>query len=73
MGRDEVAVKQFEELRTMDPDFTSLYLTYTEALEALGRIDEALEMIGQGIERDDYNDELRTVKAKLFLRQGATD
>jgi len=30
-------------------------------------------MIGQGIERDDYNDELRTVKAKLFLRQGATD
>ncbi|QUE85573.1 tetratricopeptide repeat protein [Exiguobacterium alkaliphilum] len=73
IGRDEVAVKQFEELRTMDPDFTSLYLPYTEALEALGRIDEALEMISHGIERDDYNDELRTVKAKLFLRQGATD
>lgn len=73
IGRDEVAIKQFEELRSMDPDFTSLYLPYTEALEALGRIDEALDVIGQGIDRDDYNDELRTVKAKLFLRQGRTD
>ncbi|WP_047375551.1 tetratricopeptide repeat protein [Exiguobacterium sp. ZOR0005] len=73
IGRDEVAVKQFEELRTMDPDFTSLYLPYTEALESLGRIDEALEMIGQGIDRDDYNDELRTVKAKLYLRQSRVD
>lgn len=73
IGREEVAVKQFEELRLMDPDFTSLYLPYTEALEELGRIDEALEIIDQGIDRDDYNDELRTVKAKLFLKQSRTD
>lgn len=73
IGRDEIAVKQFESLRSMDPDFTSLYLPYTEALDELGRFDEALEVIGQGIDRDDYNDELRTVKAKLFLKQGRTD
>lgn len=73
IGRDEIAVKQFESLRAMDPDFTSLYLPYTEALDALGRFEEALDVIDQGIDRDDYNDELRTVKAKLFLKQGRTD
>lgn len=73
IGREEVAVKQFQELQAMDPDFTSLYLPYTEALDALGQTEEALEIIQQGISRDDYNDELRHVKAKLLLKQGKQD
>lgn len=73
IGREEIAIKQFEELRAMDPDFTSLYLPYTETLEAAGRLEEALDMINQGITRDDYNDELRIVKAKLLLKQRQQD
>ncbi|WP_214819697.1 MULTISPECIES: tetratricopeptide repeat protein [unclassified Exiguobacterium] len=70
IGREEVAIKQFKELQAMDPDFTSLYLPYTEALDALGQTEEALEIVDQGITRDDYNDELRHVKAKLLLKLG---
>ena len=70
IGRDEVAIKQFRELQAMDPDFTSLYLPFTEALDAQGQTEEALEVVQQGISRDDYNDELRHVKGKLLLKQG---
>ncbi|WP_214875566.1 tetratricopeptide repeat protein [Exiguobacterium sp. CH10] len=73
IGREEVAIKQFKELQAMDPDFTSLYLPYTEALDANGQTEEALEIVDQGITRDDYNDELRHVKAKLLLKLGNRD
>ncbi|WP_370150222.1 tetratricopeptide repeat protein [Exiguobacterium profundum] len=73
IGREEVAIKQFKELQAMDPDFTSLYLPYTEALDAIGQTEEAIEIVDQGITRDDYNDELRHVKARLLLKLGNRD
>ncbi|MFY7870319.1 MAG: tetratricopeptide repeat protein, partial [Exiguobacterium sp.] len=66
-------IKQFKELQAMDPDFTSLYLPYTEALDAIGQTEEAIEIVDQGITRDDYNDELRHVKARLLLKLGNRD
>lgn len=73
IGREEVAIKQFKELQAMDPDFTSLYLPYTEALDAIGQTEEAIEIVDQGITRDDYNDELRHLKARLLLKLGNRD
>ncbi|WP_214849412.1 tetratricopeptide repeat protein [Exiguobacterium sp. s193] len=70
VGQHQKAVETFQQLIAQDPDYTSAYVPYAESQAELGLTKEALNVIKQGIERDDYNDELRTMEALFLLKLG---
>ncbi len=49
-GRDEQAVEQYRALLEADPDYSAAYFHGGQALERLGRIEEAKELYRRGIE-----------------------
>jgi tetratricopeptide (TPR) repeat protein len=69
-GQHQKAVETFQQLIAQDPDYTSAYVPYAESQAELGLTKEALNVIEQGMERDDYNDELRTMEALFLLKLG---
>lgn len=70
VGQYQKAVETFQQLIAQDPDYTSAYVPYAESQAELGLTKEALNVIKQGMERDDYNDELRTMEALFLLKLG---
>ncbi|MGN7852755.1 MULTISPECIES: tetratricopeptide repeat protein [Exiguobacterium] len=70
VGQHQKAVETFQQLIAQDPDYTSAYVPYAESQAELGLTKEALNVIKQGMERDDYNDELRTMEALFLLKLG---
>ena len=70
VGQHQKAVETFQQLIAQDPDYTSAYVPYAESQADLGLTKEALNVIKQGMERDDYNDELRTMEALFLLKLG---
>ncbi|WP_147510944.1 tetratricopeptide repeat protein [Bacillales bacterium] len=70
VGQHQKAVETFQQLVAQDPDYTSAYVPYAESQAELGLTKEALNVIKQGMERDDYNDELRTMEALFLLKLG---
>ncbi|MBC7927687.1 MAG: tetratricopeptide repeat protein [Bryobacteraceae bacterium] len=48
-GDTEAAVREFEVLREQNPDYSAAYYHGGRALQALGRIAEARELMEQGI------------------------
>ncbi|WP_290751223.1 tetratricopeptide repeat protein [Exiguobacterium sp. UBA3968] len=70
IGQHQKAVETFQQLIAQDPDYTSAYVPYAESQAELGLTKEALNVIKQGMERDDYNDELRTMEALFLLKLG---
>jgi tetratricopeptide (TPR) repeat protein len=70
VGQHQKAVETFQQLIAQDPDYTSAYVPYAESQAELGLTKEALNVIEQGMERDDYNDELRTMEALFLLKLG---
>ncbi|KNH36679.1 tetratricopeptide repeat family protein [Exiguobacterium acetylicum] len=70
VGQHQKAIETFQQLIAQDPDYTSAYVPYAESQAELGLTKEALNVIKQGMERDDYNDELRTMEALFLLKLG---
>lgn len=70
VGQHQKAVETFQQLIAQDPDYTSAYVPYAESQAELGLTKEALNVIKLGMERDDYNDELRTMEALFLLKLG---
>ncbi len=70
VGQHQKAVEAFRQLIQQDPDYTSAYVPFAESHAEIGQTKEALDVIMQGIERDDYNDELRTMEALYRLKLG---
>jgi tetratricopeptide (TPR) repeat protein len=70
VGQHQKAVETFQQLIAQYPDYTSTYVPYAESQAELGLTKEALNVIKEGMERDDYNDELRTMEALFLLKLG---
>jgi predicted Zn-dependent protease len=49
-GRDAEAVREFEELRRGSPEYLPTYLMLGQALEGLGRREEAARAYAEGVE-----------------------
>ncbi|WP_090775584.1 tetratricopeptide repeat protein [Shouchella lonarensis] len=66
-----VAIEQLEAVKTLDPDFTSVYAPLAAAYEAEGRLDEALETVKTGMKLDEFNDALPLLAGRLALKKQA--
>lgn len=69
-GNYKVAIKAFNELKEMDPDYHSLYLYLAISYEHEEQLAEALEAAIAGMNVDDFNKELRLYAGKLSLKMG---
>ncbi|MGE6629541.1 tetratricopeptide repeat protein [Bacillus sp. NPDC077027] len=72
-GRTKTAIKQLEELKEIDPSYSSLYMPLAKSYEEEGLYHEALEVVKAGIKMDEYNKELYLYGAKIDLKNGATN
>ncbi|WP_147804781.1 tetratricopeptide repeat protein [Alkalicoccus halolimnae] len=64
------AIDSFNTLLEQDPDYTSAYGSLAKAYMAIKKWEEARETLKEGINRDEYNEELYLQMAKLQLSQG---
>ncbi|WP_059105122.1 tetratricopeptide repeat protein [Shouchella shacheensis] len=72
-GDYTVAIEQLEGVKTLDADFTSVYLPLARAYEAENRLDEALEVLRDGMGMDEFNDSLYLLAGKLSLKKQDLD
>lgn len=54
----ETTIEQLKRLLELDPDYTSAYPFLAEALRSTKRVGEAIEVLEQGIKKDEFNEEL---------------
>nr|WP_285890802.1 tetratricopeptide repeat protein [Mesobacillus maritimus] len=67
-GNNKTAIGKFEELKTLDPEYHSLYLHLAHAYEHEEMLDEAFEAIKLGIKQDDFNKDLYYYGGKIALK-----
>ncbi|AST97874.1 hypothetical protein BC8716_18730 [Shouchella clausii] len=68
-GDYTVAIEQLEAVKTLDPDFTSVYVPLARAYEAEKRYEEAFETLAAGMRMDEFNDALPLLAGKLLYKQ----
>ncbi|GEL07407.1 tetratricopeptide repeat protein [Salisediminibacterium halotolerans] len=66
----DTAVKTLTRLLEMDPDFTTAYPILARANVALKQYDNAMQILQDGIKRDEFNEELYLELAKLQMSRG---
>jgi Tfp pilus assembly protein PilF len=59
-GDLESAMSSFRELLTADPEYSAAYFHGGQTLEKLGRLDEARELYGRGLEVTERKGDLHT-------------
>ncbi|WP_231686755.1 lipopolysaccharide assembly protein LapB [Bacillus sp. JCM 19034] len=69
MGDNVLAIEQFETLKTLDPDYSTVYPFLAKAYEAEERIDDALDVIKAGMSVDEFNESLYIQAAKLAFKK----
>ncbi|MGO4888103.1 tetratricopeptide repeat protein [Anaerobacillus sp. MEB173] len=68
LEQHKVAIEQFQRLKGIDPDYSSLYPYLAKAYEAEHLFDKALQTLEDGMKIDDYNEALLLAAAKLSLK-----
>ncbi|PRO66823.1 tetratricopeptide repeat protein [Alkalicoccus urumqiensis] len=66
----QTAVDSFNKLLEQDPDYTTAYSALGKAHLAMKNWDEAREVLQEGIQRDEFNEELYLQMAELLLGRG---
>ncbi|MCE4047223.1 MULTISPECIES: tetratricopeptide repeat protein [Bacillaceae] len=69
-GQLTIAINRFEEVKTLDPDFHSLYLYLARSYEQEEMLQEAFETVQDGVKHDEFNKELYLLGGKLSLKLG---
>lgn len=64
----ELAIKQLEDLKELDPDYFSAYLLLAESYAMLEDNKKALEVIKEGIMRDEYDKTFFLFAGKMALK-----
>jgi tetratricopeptide (TPR) repeat protein len=72
-GYNKTAIDKFEELKTLDPEYHSLYMYLAKAYEREELLQEAFETVQLGIEQDEFNKDLYFYGGKLALKLGAEE
>ncbi|ADU30147.1 tetratricopeptide repeat protein [Evansella cellulosilytica] len=70
LGEYDVAIKQFERLKNLDENYTTVYTYLGKSLKAKNKLKEALEILHEGIMKDEYNEELYLEMAKVQFMIG---
>ncbi|MEC2070832.1 tetratricopeptide repeat protein [Alkalihalophilus marmarensis] len=73
VGDMTLAIEQLEALKALDPDFSSLYPYLAKALEAENRLEEAMDILKDGMSVDEYNEELYIMAGKLSFKRQRPD
>ncbi|UCZ54790.1 tetratricopeptide repeat protein [Bacillus shivajii] len=66
----ETATKQLIQLKDLDPDFTTLYPYLGKALREQSFLNEALDILQEGLKRDEFNEDLYLEMAKVQFLKG---
>ncbi|MBB5172876.1 tetratricopeptide repeat protein [Texcoconibacillus texcoconensis] len=66
----DLAIKQFHRLKEVDPSFTTVYPYLSRALRMKGMSEEALEVVKEGMNHDEFNEELYLEAGRIALAQG---
>ncbi|MCR6096503.1 tetratricopeptide repeat protein [Salipaludibacillus agaradhaerens] len=66
----ETAISVFNRLIEMDPDYTTVYTYLAKAYIAQQKLDEALQVLEEGIKKDEFNEDLYLELAKLQFSRG---
>ncbi|WP_026689496.1 tetratricopeptide repeat protein [Alteribacter aurantiacus] len=69
----ELAVEQFERLKVLDPSYTTLYPYLSTAYRHLSQTDKALDVINEGIARDEFNESLYLEAARIQFSKGLNE
>lgn len=69
-GQLTIAINRFEEVKTLDPSFQSLYLYLARSYEQEEMLQEAYETVLEGLKHDEFNKELFLLGGKLALKNG---
>lgn len=64
----ETAIRYAEDLKTFDPDYFSAYLLLAQSYAMIENNKKALEVIKEGITRDEYDKELYLFAGKMALK-----
>ncbi|MBY6035703.1 tetratricopeptide repeat protein [Fictibacillus nanhaiensis] len=67
-GEFKEAISALEELKDMDPDYTTLYSVLSESYEEEGAVTEAYEIIQEGLKRDEHNENIYLQAARLAYK-----
>ncbi|MGC4376300.1 tetratricopeptide repeat protein [Fictibacillus sp. Mic-4] len=68
VGEFKQAIHAFNELKNLDPDYTTLYPILSSAYEEEGALVEAMEVLKEGMKKDEYNEEMFLQAAKLAYK-----
>ncbi|MFY0742230.1 tetratricopeptide repeat protein [Solibacillus silvestris] len=66
----ELAIKQLEDLKELDPDYFAAYLLLAESYAMLEDNERALKVIKEGLKRDEYDKSLYLFAGKLAIKNG---
>ncbi|MBM7094640.1 tetratricopeptide repeat protein [Bacillus sp. H-16] len=66
----ELSAEQFERLKVLDPSYTTLYPFLSKAYRHLSRSDKALDVINEGLSRDEFNETLYLEAARIQFSKG---
>lgn len=66
----ELAIKQLEDLKELDPDYFSAYLLLAESYAMLEENERALNIIKEGLKRDEYDKSLYLFAGKMAIKNG---
>ena len=69
----ELAIKQLEDLKELDPDYFSAYLLLAESYAMIEDNDRALKAIKEGLKRDEYDKSLFLFAGKMALKNKKPD
>ncbi|KRM18975.1 tetratricopeptide repeat protein [Ligilactobacillus hayakitensis DSM 18933 = JCM 14209] len=69
----EDAIKKFEELRELSPDYPTTYSFLASAYEYLGKLNDALTTLQEGIAVDEYNIRLYQKASEVATKVGKLD
>ena len=64
----ELAIKQLEDLKELDPDYFSAYLLLAESYAMLEDNERALKTIKEGLKRDEYDKSLYLFAGKMAIK-----
>ena len=64
----ELAIKQLEDLKELDPDYFSAYLLLAESYAMIEDNERALKVIKEGLKRDEYDKSLFLFAGKMALK-----
>ncbi|MEK4229019.1 tetratricopeptide repeat protein [Solibacillus sp. FSL H8-0538] len=69
----ELAIKQLEDLKELDPDYFSAYLLLAESYAMLEDNKQALVAIKEGLKRDEYDKSLFLFAGKMALKNSLSE